>query len=69
MGNAKEALKRLGKLEEELLRDDNVQLAYVFGSCAHGFITALSDVDVAVILKDSSLERLTTECFTKTQRI
>jgi len=69
MGNAKEALKRLGKLEEELLRDDNVQLTYVFGSCAHGFITALSDVDVAVILKDSSLKRLTTEGFTKTQRI
>jgi len=39
MGNAREALKRLGKLHEELLRDDNVLLAYVFGSCAHSFIT------------------------------
>lgn len=58
MGDAKEALKKLGKLEEELLRDDNVLLAYVFGSSVHGFTTPLSDVDVAVILKDDSLERL-----------
>ena len=39
MGSAKNALKELRRLEEEILRDDNVLLAYVFGSCAHGFIT------------------------------
>jgi uncharacterized protein YutE (UPF0331/DUF86 family)/predicted nucleotidyltransferase len=50
--------ERMGKLREELLRDDNVLLAYVFGSYAHGFTAPLSDVDVAVLLKDNSLGKL-----------
>jgi len=46
------------RLREELSRDDNVLLAYVLGSCARGLATPLSDVDVAVLLKDNSLRKL-----------
>jgi uncharacterized protein YutE (UPF0331/DUF86 family)/predicted nucleotidyltransferase len=55
VGGVSEGLKRL---REELLGDDNVLLAYVFGSYVHGFTTPLSDVDVAVLLKDNSLRKL-----------
>jgi predicted nucleotidyltransferase len=58
MVDAENISERVGKLREELLRDDNVLLAYVFGSYAHGFTTPLSDVDVAVLLKDNSLGKL-----------
>ncbi|MGQ9469031.1 MAG: type VII toxin-antitoxin system MntA family adenylyltransferase antitoxin [Nitrososphaerales archaeon] len=49
-----EKLERLGK---ELSKNDNVLLAYIFGSQVKGFVTPLSDIDIAVILKDDSLER------------
>jgi uncharacterized protein YutE (UPF0331/DUF86 family)/predicted nucleotidyltransferase len=58
MVDAESASERLSRLRGELLRDGNVLLAYVFGSCARGFETPLSDVDVAVLLKDNSLRRL-----------
>jgi len=54
-GGASEELERL---RGELLGDDNVLLAYVFGSYVHGFTTPLSDMDVAVLLKDNSLRKL-----------
>jgi len=54
-GGASEELERL---RGELLGDDNVLLAYVFGSYVHGFTTPLSDVDVTVLLKDNSLRKL-----------
>ena len=59
MGNPRAASRMLEKLGEELLRDDNVLLAYGFGSCVNGFVTPLSDVDVAVLLKDDSLKETT----------
>ena len=48
----------LKKLRDELLCDDNVLLAYMFGSYVYDFTTPLSDVDVAVLLKDNSLRKL-----------
>jgi uncharacterized protein YutE (UPF0331/DUF86 family)/predicted nucleotidyltransferase len=58
MGDAEGASEGLRRLRGELLGDDNVLLAYVFGSYVRGFTTPLSDVDVAVLLKDNSLRRL-----------
>jgi len=58
MANAGGASEKIKRLREELLGDENVLLAYAFGSYARGFITPLSDVDVAVLLKDNSLGKL-----------
>ncbi len=46
------------RLKQELSNDENVLLAYIFGSVARGLITPLSDVDIAVLLKDSCLKEL-----------
>ncbi|MFQ6074638.1 MAG: HepT-like ribonuclease domain-containing protein [Candidatus Bathyarchaeia archaeon] len=46
----------LQRLREALSNDPNVLLAYLFGSLARGARTALSDVDVAVILKEGGFE-------------
>jgi len=58
MADAGDASEGLRRLKEELLGDDNVLLAYVFGSYVRGFTTLLSDVDVAVLLEDNSLRML-----------
>jgi len=58
MADAGGASEVLRMLRGELSGDDNVLLAYVFGSYVHGFTTPLSDVDVAVLLKDNSLRKL-----------
>jgi uncharacterized protein YutE (UPF0331/DUF86 family)/predicted nucleotidyltransferase len=58
LADVESASDGLRKLREELLGDENVLLAYVFGSYVHGFTTPLSDVDVAVLMKDNSLRNL-----------
>jgi predicted nucleotidyltransferase len=58
LADVESASDGLRKLREELLGDDNVLLAYVFGSYVRGFTTPLSDVDVAVLMKDNSLRNL-----------
>lgn len=50
---------RLIKTVREVLEaDENVLLAYLFGSCVEGYLTPLSDVDVALLLKDEDLGKL-----------
>jgi len=44
-------------IKEFLERDENVLLAYLFGSTARGTRQPISDVDIAVLLRDNSLER------------
>lgn len=44
-------------IREVLEGDENVLLAYLFGSTARGARQPISDVDIAVLLKDNSLER------------
>jgi len=47
---------RLIKTVREVLEaDENVLLAYLFGSCVEGYLMPLSDVDVALLLKDEDL--------------
>jgi uncharacterized protein YutE (UPF0331/DUF86 family)/predicted nucleotidyltransferase len=58
MVDADDASEGLKRLREELQGDGNVLLAYVFGSYGQGYTTPLSDVDVAVLLKDNSPDRL-----------
>ncbi|MEM2915266.1 MAG: nucleotidyltransferase domain-containing protein, partial [Candidatus Bathyarchaeia archaeon] len=40
-----------------LERDENVLLAYLFGSTARGTAQPISDIDIAVLLKDNSFEK------------
>lgn len=42
---------------EALEKDENVLLAYVFGSTARGARQPISDIDIAVLLKNNSLEK------------
>ena len=48
----------IGSIKGVLEADENVLLGYVFGSHAEGEPTPLSDIDVAILLKDSSLRKL-----------
>jgi len=43
-------------IREALLEDENVMFAYIFGSVARGTAHGLSDVDIAVYLRDPSTE-------------
>jgi uncharacterized protein YutE (UPF0331/DUF86 family)/predicted nucleotidyltransferase len=45
----------IDKLKDALEKDENVLLAYLFGSRATGKASPISDFDVAVLLKDNSL--------------
>jgi len=47
-------VKRIEELRRRLLDNDNVLLAYLFGSWAKSEAWSESDVDVAVLLKDNS---------------
>jgi len=47
------------RLRQALEGDDNVLLAYLFGSRVRGKASPLSDYDLAVLLKDSSLPAFT----------
>jgi len=47
----------LRAFKETLERDENVLLAYLFGSTVRGTRQPISDVDIAVLLRDNSLER------------
>jgi len=44
----------LQRIKEELLKDENVLLAYLFGSRVKPFFYDNSDLDLAVLLKDDS---------------
>lgn len=46
------------RLKKALEGDENVLLAYLFGSRASGKASLISDFDLAVLLKDSSLQAL-----------
>jgi len=43
-------------IREALLEDENVMFAYIFGSVARGTAHGLSDVDIAVYLRNPSTE-------------
>ncbi|MEM2904439.1 MAG: nucleotidyltransferase domain-containing protein [Candidatus Bathyarchaeia archaeon] len=45
------------RTREALAKDENVLLAYLFGSTVKGLRQPISDIDVAVLLKDDRLER------------
>jgi uncharacterized protein YutE (UPF0331/DUF86 family)/predicted nucleotidyltransferase len=45
----------IDRLRDALEKDENILLAYLFGSRATGKASSISDFDVAVLLKDSSL--------------
>jgi len=47
----------LRAIKGALEKDGNVLLAYLFGSTARGASQPISDVDIAVLLKDNSLEK------------
>ena len=42
------------ELKEKLLKDDNILLAYLFGSMAKSKGHLGSDIDIAVLLRDNS---------------
>lgn len=44
------------KARQALASDENVLLAYLFGSTVKGLRQPISDIDIAVLLKDDSLE-------------
>ena len=46
--------KRLEELKEKLLKDDNILLAYLFGSTSKSKGHPRSDIDIAVLLRDNS---------------
>jgi len=46
--------KRLEELKEKLLKDDNILLAYLFGSMSKSKGYPGSDIDIAVLLRDNS---------------
>ena len=46
--------KRLEELKEKLLKDDNILLAYLFGSMSKSKGHPRSDIDIAVLLRDNS---------------
>ncbi|MBE0516363.1 MAG: DUF86 domain-containing protein [Methanophagales archaeon] len=43
------------KIKKAIEKDQNVLLAYLFGSFAREYTTPLSDIDIAVLLKENSL--------------
>jgi len=45
----------IDRLRDALEKDENILLAYLFGSRATGKASSISDFDVAVLLKDNSL--------------
>lgn len=49
-------MSRLEELRRSLTKDENVLLAYLFGSQAKGEAIDESDIDVAILLKDESWE-------------
>jgi predicted nucleotidyltransferase len=48
-----DVLSRLPEAERALSLDDNVIFAYLFGGAASGKITPLSDIDIAVYVRDT----------------
>lgn len=50
----KEILSKFPAVQEALARDANIVFAYLFGGLAKGSVNPLSDVDIAVFLKDTS---------------
>ena len=46
-------LSKIPELEKALSQDENIIFAYLFGSAASGRLRPLSDVDVAVYVKDT----------------
>lgn len=48
----------IGELREALRTEQNVRLALLFGSVASGEYDADSDIDIVVVMRDDSLDRL-----------
>ncbi|MCD6492098.1 MAG: type VII toxin-antitoxin system MntA family adenylyltransferase antitoxin [Candidatus Njordarchaeia archaeon] len=51
----KDAIKELKQI---FRRNNNVEFAYIFGSIIRGRMHPLSDIDIAVYLKDDSLSKI-----------
>ena len=49
----KNILSKIQNLKNVLLQDDNVVFAYLFGGLTKGEVKDLSDIDIAVYLKDT----------------
>jgi predicted nucleotidyltransferase len=49
----KNILPRIQNLKNVLLQDDNIVFAYLFGGLTKGEVKDLSDIDIAVYLKDT----------------
>ncbi|MBU4321471.1 MAG: nucleotidyltransferase domain-containing protein [Thermodesulfovibrionales bacterium] len=49
----KNILSRIQNLKNVLLQDDNIVFAYLFGGLTKGEVKDLSDIDIAVYLKDT----------------
>ncbi len=54
-GTAKDVIM---KLKEAISKNENVLLAYLFGSRAKGISSPISDYDVAVLLRNNDLRSL-----------
>ncbi len=63
-------LSRITEVEKFLLREDNVIFAYLFGGFAKGAGSLLSDIDIAVYVRDSKdLAECKLELFNKIANI
>ncbi|MFZ3123478.1 MAG: nucleotidyltransferase domain-containing protein [Thermodesulfovibrionales bacterium] len=49
----KNILSKIQNLKNVLLQDDNIVFAYLFGGLTKGEVKDLSDIDIAVYLKDT----------------
>lgn len=50
-------IKKQQKQLNEIFKENQVALAYLFGSAAHGKMNSLSDIDVAVVFSDKVEEK------------
>lgn len=50
----KEILSKIPSVQEALSHDSNIVFAYLFGGLSKGSVKPLSDVDIAVFLKDTA---------------
>lgn len=61
--------EEVARLREAFKQDDNVLLAYLFGSRVRGKPSRVSDYDIAVLLKDNSLESIGRVLFTASEAL
>lgn len=49
----RDILSKIPEIKELLLQDDNIVFAYLFGGLAKGEVKSLSDIDLAVYLRET----------------